>query len=158
MAAWEPRLSDAEANAEAKRIINEAYRPVRQIPTAYRDFNPTPLIGDAEPIRQDDRRTVPAWAAGTAVASIGIGAGVTGIGCGAWLVLKGLSAMTITGVAAICAPFIGVAFAALAIGAAVSKAKASSSKHIYQGSVTKHTHVTTHTRGVLSRTHNHLHS
>ncbi|MFA3838624.1 hypothetical protein [Streptomyces aureus] len=156
-AAWSPRMSDAEANAEARRIIDDVYRPVRQMPTHFTDATPAPSFGDAEPVRQDDRRIVPAWAAGIAVASIGIGAGVTGIGCGAWLVLKGLSSMTITGVLALCAPFVGLAVAALAIGAAVSKAKSGSSKHVYQGPVTKHTHVSTHTRGTFSRTRNTFH-
>ncbi|MER5952390.1 hypothetical protein [Streptomyces sp. NPDC001893] len=156
-AAWSPRMSDADANAEASRIIDDVYRPVRQMPTHFHDATPAPVFGDAEPVRQDDHRIVPAWAAGVAVASIGIGAGVTGIGCGAWLVLKGLSSMTITGVLALCAPFIGVAVAVLAIGAAVAKAKAGSSKHVYQGPVTKHTHVSTHTRGTFSRTRNTFH-
>ncbi|MFB6673958.1 hypothetical protein ACFCWG_16450 [Streptomyces sp. NPDC056390] len=152
-ASW-PRMSDADANAEARRMIDDAYRPVRQMPTHFHDETPAPLFGNAEPVRQDDRRIVPAWAAGIAVASIGIGAGVTGIGCGAWLVLKGLSSMTITGVLALCAPFAGLAVAALAIGAAVSRAKAGSSKHVYQGTVIRRTEINTHTRGTFSRTRN----
>ncbi|MFF2252482.1 hypothetical protein [Streptomyces sp. NPDC058142] len=159
-AAWSPRMSDAAANAEARRIIDDVYRPavpVRQIPTYFKDDTPAPPFGDAEPVHQGDRRIVPAWAAGIAVASIGIGAGVTGIGCGAWLVLKGFASMSVTGVIAMGALFTGLAFAALSIGAAFSRAKRSVSKAIYIGPVTKHTHVSTHTRGTFSRTRNTFH-
>lgn len=157
---WGPRMSDAAANAEARRIIDEVYRPahpVRRIPTYFRDETPAPAFGDAEPLHQDDRRIVPAWAAGVAVASIGIGAGTTGIGCGAWLVLKGFASMSVTGVVAMGTLFTGLAFAALSIGAAISRAKRSVSKSVYTGPVTKHTHVTSHTRGAFARSHTHLH-
>jgi hypothetical protein len=154
-------MSDAEANAEARRIINDLYRPApppRPIPTSYRDHTEPPAIGDTEPVWQDDRRIVPAWAAGTAVASIGIGAGTTGVGCGIWLVLKGFASMTVTGVICMGVLFSGIAFTALSIGAAFSRAKSSVSKHVYTGPVTKHTHVTTHTKGAFARPHTHLHN
>ncbi|MFJ3989910.1 hypothetical protein ACIPWY_14790 [Streptomyces sp. NPDC090032] len=160
-AAWSPRMSDAAANAEARRIIDDVYRPaspVRQIPTYFKDDTPAPPFGDAEPVHQDDRRIVPAWAAGVAVASIGIGAGTTGIGCGAWLVLKGFASMSVTGVIAMGALFTGLAFAALSIGVAFSRAKRSVSRPVYNGPVTKHTHVTSHTRGAFARSHTHLHN
>ncbi|MFD8772597.1 hypothetical protein [Streptomyces sp. NPDC059916] len=156
---WWPRMSDAAANAEARRIINDVYRPApppAPIPTSYRDTTEHPAVGDAAPIWQDDPRIVPAWAAGTAVASIGIGAGTTGIGCGIWLVLKGFSSMSVTSVVCMGVLFSGLAVAALSIGAAFSRARRSVSKHIYTGPVTKHTHVTTHSRG-LSRTNNTFH-
>ncbi|WP_428953312.1 hypothetical protein [Streptomyces sp. cg35] len=157
---WSPRMSDAEANAEARRIIDDIYRPahpVRQMPTSFRDDTPPPTIGDAEPVHQDDRRIVPAWAAGTAVASLGIGAGTTGVGCGIWLVLKGFASMTVTGVVCMGVLFSGAAFFALSIGAAFSRARRSVSKHVYTGPVTKNTHVTTHTRGAFSRSSNTFH-
>lgn len=156
---WSPRMSDAEANAEARRIIHDIYRPapVQAFPTFFRDESPTPLVGDAAPVHQDDRRIVPAWAAGAAVASIGIGAGATGVGCGIWLALQGFASMSVTGVACMGVLFSGIAFAALSIGAAFSRAKRSVSKHIYSGPVTKNTHVTTHTRGTFSRARNTFH-
>ncbi|MFB8271017.1 hypothetical protein ACFC96_31015 [Streptomyces sp. NPDC055955] len=159
--AWSPRMSDAAANAEVRRLINEAYRPaapVRQIPTYFKDDTPAPPFGDAAPVHQDDRRIVPTWAAGVAVASLGIGAGTTGIGCGAWLVLKGFASMSVTGVIAMGALFTGLAFAALSIGVAISRARRSVSKAVYTGPVTKNTHVTTHARGAFARSHTHLHN
>ncbi|MFJ8823754.1 hypothetical protein ACIREE_18460 [Streptomyces sp. NPDC102467] len=157
--AWSPRMSDAAANAEARRIIDDVYRPARPVPpvpTSFRDETPAPAIGDAVPVHQDDRRIVPAWAAGAAVASIGIGAGTTGVGCGVWLVLKGFASMSVTGVVCMGVLFSGAAFFVLSIGAAFSRAKRSVSKHVYTGPVTKNTHVTTHSRG-LSRTNNTFH-
>ncbi|MFE4717059.1 hypothetical protein ACFRLW_11645 [Streptomyces sp. NPDC056728] len=159
--AWSPRMSDADANAEARRIIDDVYRPaapVRQIPTYFKDDTPAPAFGDAEPVHQDDRRIVPAWAAGVAVASLGIGAGTTGIGCGAWLVLKGFASMSVTGVIAMGALFTGLTFAALSIGVAISRARRSVSHAVYTGPVTKNTHVTTRTRGAFARSHTHLHN
>jgi hypothetical protein len=152
-------LSESEAAFEAQRIITEAFR-TQPAPTAtaYRDTSPIPAVGDARPVQQPDTRTVPPWATGIAVASLGIGAGATGIGCAGWLFMKGLSVVTITGVLAVLAPFVGVAVAALAVGAAVCRTKAGTSQHVYQGTVIKNTAVTTHTRGLLSRTRNELHS
>ncbi|MFJ9088727.1 hypothetical protein ACIRL3_40595 [Streptomyces sp. NPDC102384] len=157
---WSPRMSDAEANAEARRIIDNLYQPAPPAwdkPTTYRDDTPNPTYGTAEPVHQEDHRIVPQWAAGAAVASIGIGAGTTGVGCGVWLALKGFSSMSVTGVVCMGVLFSGIAFAALSIGAAFSRAKRSSSKHVYTGPVTRHTHVTTHTRGAFSRSSNTFH-
>ena len=144
-------LSEAEADAAAQRIINEELPP-----TSFRDPSPLPTVGDTPPVPQPDSRLVPAWATGIAVASLGIGAGVTGIGCGAWLILQGLSAISLVGVVAIAAPFVGVAAIATAIGAAASKANTGTTTHVYEGPVTNRTTVTTtsHTRGMFSRTRN----
>ncbi len=151
-------LTESEAAAEARRIIESAYRP-DMVPTltSYRDTSPVPEIGTTPPVQLPDQRVVPEWAAGVAVASIGVGLGVTGLGCGAWLILQGLSSVTLLGVLAIVAPFAGLAAVATAIGAAVSRARTGSSTHIYQAPVTKRTEVTTHTRGMFSRTRNELH-
>ena len=156
-------MTEAAAEAAARQIIAEAFRPEPPpMPaTSYRDTSPLPAVGAAEPVLQPESRIVPPWASGIAVASIGIGAGVTGIGCGAWLVLNGLSAITLTGVLAIAAPFLGVAGVVTAVGVAVSKTKASTSKtsHIYQGTVISRTEVevNAHTRGMFSRSHTELH-
>ncbi|WP_406188155.1 hypothetical protein [Streptomyces anulatus] len=120
-------MSDSEAAAEAKRILDANFRteqPVRHFPTSFRDDTELPAYGTTPPVHQDDRRIVPAWAAGIAVASIGIGAGVTGIGCGAWLVLQGLASVSLAGVLMVTLPFAGLAMAATAIGGAISRAPA----------------------------------
>lgn len=146
-------LTDREAADEADRLIREAYRPPAVVPTSFRDTSPVPAFGDTPPVRQDDRRIVPEWAAGVAVASIGVGAGVTGIGCGAWLVLEGLSSVTLLGVLAVAAPFAGIAAVVTAIGAAVSRSRPSSTTNIYEGSVVQRTEITASARGMLARAH-----
>ncbi|MFL4497484.1 hypothetical protein ACJ6WD_40540 [Streptomyces sp. VTCC 41912] len=150
-----PSMTEAEAAAEAQRLLADWSAPTA--PTSYRDTTPTPTTGTTAPVAQPETRVVPPWATGIAVASIGIGAGATGLGCAAWLVLQGLSSITVAGVLAILAPFAGVALAALGIGIAVSRAKASTSTHIYEGQVIKSTTVTNESRGLLSRARTELH-
>ncbi|MER6481163.1 hypothetical protein [Streptomyces filamentosus] len=151
-------MTAAQAKTAADAILRNALQPDAPAATSFRDPSPTPAYGATPPVPQPDTRIVPQWATGLAVASIGIGAGVTGIGCGAWLVLEGLSSITLAGVAALAAPFAGVAVIATAIGAAVAKAKAASITHVYQGTVIKRTDVTatTNTRGMFSRTRNQI--
>ncbi|MGW1520769.1 hypothetical protein [Streptomyces sp. NPDC002287] len=154
-------LTDAEAAAEAERILTAAYQPAQHIPTSFRDDTPLPAYGDAPPVHQDDKRIVPAWAAGIAVASIGLGAGITGIGCGAWLVLQGLASVTLTSVLMGTLPFAALAMVATAIGGAINNARSTTTKttHIYQGSVTQNTRVTntSNQRGMFARTRNDVH-
>jgi hypothetical protein len=150
-------MPESEAAAEARRLIDDwASQPVRHHPTTIRDDSPVPAFGTTPPVPQDDRRIVPAWAAGIAVASIGVGAGVTGIGCGAWLVLQGLASVTLTGVLTVTLPFAGAAMLATAIGGAINRARSAITKNTYQGPVTHHTeiHNTTTTRGMVARTRN----
>jgi hypothetical protein len=151
-------MPESEAAAEARRLLDEwAGKPVRHHPTSFCDDTETPAFGTTPPVRQEDRRIVPAWAAGIAVASIGVGAGVTGIGCGAWLVLQGLSSVTLNGVLMVTLPFAGIAMVATAIGGAISKARAAVTKNVYEGPVTHHTeiHNNSTTRGAFfARTRN----
>ncbi|MFE6946080.1 hypothetical protein [Streptomyces chartreusis] len=157
-------LSESEAAAEARRLIDEwADKPVRHHPTSFRDATKPPAYGDAPPVKQDDRRIVPAWAAGIAVASIGVGAGATGLGCAAWLAFRGLSLVSVPGLERfaliVIAPFAGLAMVLTAGGAAIAKAKASSTTNVYEGSVTQNTEVNNYsaTRGMFARTRNDLH-
>ncbi|MFD6712253.1 hypothetical protein ACWHA6_38290 [Streptomyces anthocyanicus] len=145
-------LTDSEASVEAARLIREAYQPTPEPrPMTFRDTTPVPAFGPTPPVPQPETRIVPEWAAGVAVASIGIGAGVTGLGCGAWLIFQGLSSVTLLGVIAIAAPFVGVATVATAIGAAIAKAKRSSTTNVYQGTVIKRTDITSTARGIGAR-------
>ncbi|MEW2527544.1 hypothetical protein [Streptomyces sp. NPDC047071] len=151
-------LTDDEAKAEAERIMARSFQPamppVRHFPTSFRDDTPLPDYGDTPPVHQDDKRIVPAWAAGIAVASIGVGAGITGVGCGAWLVLQGLASVTLYGVLMVTLPFAGAAMVATAIGGAFSKARRSVT--VYEGPVVKNTQInnTSNQCGMFSRTRN----
>jgi hypothetical protein len=62
-------MSDAEAAAEARRIIADAYRP-----TAYRDDTPVPAHGDTPPVAQPGR---PPMSQGATDASVLMLAGAT---------------------------------------------------------------------------------
>ncbi|MEV5784544.1 hypothetical protein AB0L42_26575 [Streptomyces sp. NPDC052287] len=150
--------TESEATLEAKRIITEACQPEPQFPTFHRDDTERPPVGDAPPVRQDDRRIVPAWAAGIAVASIGVGAGCTGLGCASWLLFNGLSEVSVPGLerfaAVIIAPFAGLALVITAAGVAIHHAMASTTTnnttHIYEGPVTQtENNEKTETRGFM---------
>lgn len=144
-------------DARAQQLIN-AVNDALAVPTAYRDDTPVPAIGDTPPVAQPDSRRVPTWATGIAVASIGIGAGATGIGCAVWLAAKGLAAITLTGVLAALSPFVGAAVLALAIGAAIARAGRASTTNVYKGSVsvTNKTEIRSTARGLFARNRNTL--
>lgn len=146
-------LTESAASAEAYRLIREAYRPEAPAPTptSFRDLSPVPEFGTTPPVPQPDSRIVPQWATGVAVASIGVGAGATGLGCCAWLFFQGLSSVTLTGVLAVTAPFAGAAALVTAIGAAISKARKASTTNIYKGSVVQRTEITSTARGIGAR-------
>ncbi|MET9077892.1 hypothetical protein ABZX95_38415 [Streptomyces sp. NPDC004232] len=153
-------MPESEAAAEARRLIEDwAGKPVQHHPTSFRDATEPPAYGTTPPVLQPDRRFVPAWAAGIAVASIGVGAGVTGIGCGAWLALQGLASVTLNGVLMVTLPFAGLAMVATAVGGAISRARAAVSTTVYEGPVTQHTeiHNNSTTRGMFfARTRNEI--
>ncbi|MFJ3817789.1 hypothetical protein [Streptomyces sp. NPDC090056] len=150
-------MSDAEAAAEAEKILRTAFQGQPQpVPasTSFRDDTPLPTFGSTPPVLQPETRIVPAWAAGTAVASIGIGAGITGAGCGVWLALQGLAAVTLTSVLMVTLPLAALAALATAIGSAVQHARAAltHTEHHYNAPVTQHTTHTEQTaRGFLGR-------
>ncbi|MFJ1709202.1 hypothetical protein [Kitasatospora sp. NPDC088346] len=157
-------LTDAQAAVEAARLIAEAYRQEeagQQVAavTSYRDLAPLPPVGPTPPAVLPDTRTVPAWAIGTAVASVGVGLGVTGIGAGAWLVMDGMASVTVAGICAVLAPFVGLALVALAAGTAYAKANKSKAgtgptTNVYKGSVNQRTDINAPTivRGMFART------
>ncbi|MFF0794318.1 hypothetical protein [Streptomyces spiralis] len=148
-------MSDAEATAEARRIIADAYRPAPEVPTSYRDTSPLPAYGDTPPVLQPDHRIVPAWAAGTAVAGIGVGAACVGVGCGVWLACQGFAAVSLTSVLFVTLPIAAVAAVVAAVGSALRSVKAAHAEHHhhYTGPV-RQENTTTHTRGVFARTTN----
>lgn len=116
-----------EAADEMLTALNAAIAREKQ-QTSYNNPNlPShqdgPQIGTAPPVPQPDSRIVPAWALGIAVASIGVGAGITGIGCGVWLACQGFAAVTLNSVLMVTLPFAGLATLITAVGGAISKAR-----------------------------------
>ncbi|SFT31833.1 hypothetical protein [Streptomyces sp. ok210] len=149
---------DAVINERANQMMTAISQLGAQQPTSYNNpdlpsWEDGPRIGDAPPVKQYDKRIVPAWAAGIAVASIGVGAGVTGIGCGAWLVLNALASVTLNGVLMVTLPFAGLAMAATAIGAAISRARSAVTTNVFNGSVDQR-NVHSTTNGVWAKTNN----
>ncbi|MCG7204147.1 hypothetical protein [Streptomyces arenae] len=158
-AAWQPRMTDAEATAEARRIIADAYQAAHQIPTSYRDTSPLPAYGTTPPVPQPDHRIVPAWAAGTAVAGIGVGATCVGIGCGIWLACQGFAAVTLTSVLFVTLPIAAVAGVVAAIGSALRSLKTTRTEthHHYVGPVRQETNtITAPAYGLIARNRNEL--
>ncbi|MER8233184.1 hypothetical protein [Streptomyces sp. NPDC094049] len=156
-------MSGPEAAAEAERILRTEFRdfhdrPQQTVPasapTSFRDETPLPSFGTTAPVAQPETRIVPAWAAGTAVASVGIGAGITGAGCGVWLVLQGLAAVTLTSVLMVTLPLAALAALATAIGTAVhhSRTPPAREENHYNAPVTQHVQHTEQTaRGLFAR-------
>lgn len=143
-------MTDAEAAAAAQRIIAD-------FATSYRDDSPLPAYGSTPPVLQPDRRIVPAWAAGTAVAGIGVGAACVGIGCGLWLACQGFAAISLTSVLFVTLPIAALAAVVTAVGSALRSMKEvhTENHHHYNGPVRQqHTH--NHTRGVWVRTRNEI--
>ncbi|MEV1048681.1 hypothetical protein [Streptomyces sp. NPDC049916] len=152
-------MPESAAAAEARRLIDSwAAQPVRHHPTSFRDDTEPPAFGTTPPVHQDDKRVVPAWAAGIAVASIGVGAGSVGLGCCAWLVLKGLASVTLTSVLMVTLPLAGFAMAVTAVGGVITQIRSSTTrtKNVYEGPVTQNTQITNTsvTRGMFPRTRN----
>lgn len=152
-------LTESEAAAEARRIIaavEDIYRkPPAPIPTSFRDETPN-LPGTAAPVPQPDHRIVPPWAAGTAVAGIGVGAACVGVGCGVWLACQGFAAVSLASVLFVTLPIAAVAAVVAAVGSAIRGAKAANSTHHhhYSGPVHQKTTSST-TRGLVAKTRNH---
>lgn len=156
-----PHLRDLISDLESAYAPARVHQP--DPVTAFRDPAPLPDKGDTAPVLQPEApRLVPTWAAGLAVGSLGIGAGATGLGCAAWLVFKGLALVSVpslqTFALILLAPFAGAALLAVAVGAAVAKAKRSSTTNVFKGPVeiTHKTTVNTETRGMFARTRNDL--
>src|SRR5512139_3726590 len=93
------QLTDAVITAAVDHAIEEA----RQ-----RGTTPRAIIGNTPAVPQPDTRIAPQWAVGIAVASIGVGAGSTGLGRFALV---------------ISAPFAGTEMVLTAAGVAIGKAR-----------------------------------
>ncbi|MBE8471631.1 hypothetical protein [Streptomyces justiciae] len=142
------RMSADVADAEARRIIDDAYRP-----TAYRDHTPIPAHGDTPPVAQPGR---PPMSQGATDASIVMLAGGTAT------TMVGGTAAVLMYVSQFADPIVcGLVFGAptalvLALARLATRAKPAPEIHQhYTGPIHQeqhHTHTTT--RGVWARTNN----
>jgi hypothetical protein len=143
-----PAVGQATPTDADRDMIRRLVAAVDEIekPTSYNNpdlpsHKDGPRIGDTPPVPQPDTRIAPQWAVGMAVASIGVGAGSTGLGCAVWLLFKGLSLVSVPGLERfawiIIAPFAGLAMVVTAIGGAINKARDvnTTTHHHYNGTV-----------------------
>lgn len=152
--------STTSETSEARRLIAELFAP-QTTPTAatstsFRDETPNEPTG-AAPVPQPDQRIVPAWAAGTAVAGIGVGAACVGIGCGIWLACQGFASVSLMSVLFVTLPIAALAAAVAAVGTAIRGIKAANAEHHhhYNGAVHQdHSSHSTKTNGLLASTKN----
>ncbi|MFI0141567.1 hypothetical protein [Streptomyces luteogriseus] len=138
-----PAMSDELAEATAREIIRNALHAEERVSTA--------------PVRQPDHRIVPAWALGVAVASIGVGAGITGLGCGVWLACQGFAAVSLMSVLFVTLPIAALAAVVVAVSSAIRAAKAAHTEHHhhYKGDVYQdHSQHNSKTNGLIANTKN----
>ncbi|MFE2486024.1 hypothetical protein ACFXGR_22540 [Streptomyces mirabilis] len=130
-----PAQPEPTNRAEIQKLANAVEEALAgEMQTSYRDdssdlpsWRDGSRIGATPPVAQPDTRIAPQWAVGIAVASIGVGAGATGLGCAAWLAAKGLSMVSVPGLERfaliVIAPFAGVAMVLTAASVAIGKAR-----------------------------------
>ncbi|MFF4752276.1 hypothetical protein ACWD5R_29320 [Streptomyces sp. NPDC002514] len=153
-------MSDDAATAEARRIIHEAARDLAQTPTAHRDTTPLPRYGDTPPVPQPGipPMTQRATDASRLILTTGLATVPPGLIAIGLLLASGQADPTVVGM--ICAAPAAVAVPILAIARLLRRAKDAMPDvhhHHYTGSVTQqHTTQTTHTHGLIARTHNEL--
>ncbi|MDN3262904.1 hypothetical protein QWJ26_24470 [Streptomyces sp. CSDS2] len=150
---------ESEAAAEARRLIEAVETIYRQplpapIPTRFRDETPS-LPSNTAPVPQPDPRAIPAWAAGTAVAGIGVGAACVGLGCGVWLACQGFAAVSLMSVLFVTLPIAALAAGAAAVATAIRGARAARPQHHHHYGGDVHQDNSTHsirTTGLIAHT------
>ncbi|MET8982059.1 hypothetical protein ABZX85_41350 [Streptomyces sp. NPDC004539] len=152
-------LSEAAAEAEAARIIADAYRPAPAVPTSYRDTSPLPAHGDTPPVAQPgippmSQRAVDASRLMLTAGLATVPPGLVAIGI---LVASRQADPTVIGM--ICAAPAAVAVPVLALARLFTRAREAAPDthhHHYDGPVYQDQR-TTHTRtaGVWAKTDNH---
>ncbi|MGW7424448.1 hypothetical protein ACWGJB_31205 [Streptomyces sp. NPDC054813] len=118
-----------------------------------------PVPSEPGAVPQPDHRIVPAWAAGTVVAGIGVGATCVGLGCGIWLACQGFAAVTLTSVPFVTLPIAGVAGTVAAVGSALRALKNvhTETHHHYAGLVRQETNqITAPAYELIARNRNEL--
>ncbi|MGW0763740.1 hypothetical protein ACWD1Y_46070 [Streptomyces sp. NPDC002814] len=141
-------MTEAEAAAEARRIITDAYRP-----TAYRDDSPVPAYGATPPVAQPGRPPMSQGATDASVLMLAGGATVSMIG----LTTSVLMYVSQFADPVVCAIVFGAPTAlVLALARFAKRAKPAPAIHQhYTGPVHQdHRNVRTTTRGVWAKTNN----
>ncbi|MDT0412747.1 MULTISPECIES: hypothetical protein [Streptomyces] len=151
-------LTEAEAAARARQLVEEAYRPAPAIPTSYRDMAPVPYVGETPPVAQPGRPPMSQRATDASALLLTGSVATVAAGGSVSLVLLALGTVdpVTIGVGAGGGSVLLLALAALItrLGRAAHAAAPAVHHHTYNGPVTQtSTNITSHTRG-LGRTHN----
>ncbi|GAA2965106.1 hypothetical protein [Kitasatospora cinereorecta] len=151
-------LSEAEAEAEAARLIAEGLSNNAPVATFYKDAVPAPTVGTAPPETQPGRPPMSQGATDASVLMLA-GAGsvsMVSVSAGILMYLSQYADPVVCGIV-LGAPTVVV----LALCRLVRRAKEAVQAappvvhHHYKGTVVQdNTEITTHTRGVIARTHN----
>ncbi|WP_327419660.1 hypothetical protein [Streptomyces sp. NBC_01233] len=158
----DPRLplSDDQAADEARRLIEDAYRPALPIPTSYRDTSPVPAFGPTPPVAQPGRPPMGQRATDASAVMLAAGIASVPIGGSLSLVLYTVGNVDPVVVGIVCAaPVLLLGALSKVIKSAKSALEAAPTDHHhhYNGPVIQdHRSITatTTTRGLVARTNN----
>ncbi|MFD9453501.1 hypothetical protein ACFWBC_10470 [Streptomyces sp. NPDC059985] len=159
-----PITDESEAAAEARRLIEDAYRPIPTVPTSYRDDTPLPLVGTAPPHPQPGRPPMSQRAADASGMMLAAGYTSVLLGGSASLVLwvaGHVDPLVVALIAGTPVAFLGVLARVFKSAKAVVAAVPPEQTHLYTGTVIQdHRQITatSTTRGLVARTHNDLHN
>ncbi|GAA2929715.1 hypothetical protein [Streptomyces enissocaesilis] len=146
-------ITEESADLEARRLIDDAYRP-----TSYRDPHPVPAIGTALPVPQPGRPPMSQKATDASALMLSAGAASLLLGGGTSLVMLASGHADPVVIAWICAAPAAIAVPILAFGRllkAAGQASPPEHHHHYNGPVTQDQRsLTTTTRGVIANTRN----
>ncbi|MEU9095923.1 hypothetical protein [Streptomyces sp. NPDC048428] len=149
----------ADPDAQATALIAAVEAAVKDVPTAYRDTTPLPVIGAAAPVAQPGRPPMSQRATDASSLMLAGGAGTLMAGTGAGVALWALGSVDplTLGIAA-GGPVALLAALSLVLrraGQAAAQAAPVTHNHTYTGPVRQeHRTTTTTTRGVIARTRN----
>ncbi|MEU9535874.1 hypothetical protein AB0D00_26645 [Streptomyces sp. NPDC048213] len=154
-------LSEAEAEAEAARLIAEGYSQTSHtvpVTTFYRDPDPAPTVGTTPPQAQPGRTPMSQGATDASVLMLAGGGAVSmvGVSGGIAMYLSQYADPVACGVVLGAPTLIVLALCRLARRTKEVVQAAPSETHIhYEGTVVQdNTEINTHTRGVIARTTN----
>lgn len=152
-------MSNAQAEAEARRIIADAYRPAPATPTAHRDASPLPAYGTTPPVAQPGRPPMSQRAVDASTVLLSAGAASLPVGAVAVSVLLASGHADPTVIGMICAAPAAIAVPVLALARLLRGAKdvLPDVHHHHYTAPVHQDYTTTHTRGLIARTRNELH-
>nr|WP_203698471.1 hypothetical protein [Streptomyces rubrogriseus] len=151
-------MSDDEAKARARQLIEEAYAPPYEVPTSYRDETKPPAYGSAEPVVQPGRAPMSQKATDASALMLTGSVAALSVGGATSLVLYTLGQVDPTTLAVGAAGPVALVLAVGSLIRSVGRAKADAHTehhHHYNGSVRQETtNVSSTTKGLFAKNRN----